>query len=243
MPDPIQSLCEQGQAALLATDYLAAERHLVAAEELAWDADHFDALARLYMPLQEARRQRRQTCGDGVFASVIARSPSDEIDADALAERHPRGQLIVAGFGSIGPAANLRAIAAQRGLYLDLPLAAAYDVGGQATVLIVPTADVAPPPAEKVGSIDALLRLAPPHSVVVPAAALPPDQPRGDSATFGYAMSLWETLHGPFLGLADSTMDPRQKLIAYRQTIRVDYACEFAHQRFSQTARLLSRRR
>jgi len=47
--------------------YLDAEKTLAAAEQLAWDAKDFDALSRLYMPLQEARRQIRQTCMDGVI--------------------------------------------------------------------------------------------------------------------------------------------------------------------------------
>lgn len=242
MPDPIQSLCEQGQSALLQTDYLAAERFLVAAESLAWDAKDDDALARLYMPLQESRRQRRQTCGDGAFAAVLARSTDDVPDLAALTEQFPRGQLIVAGFGTIRPALELRVLASQQNLYLDLPLAAAYSVGGQTVIVLVPTPDVAPPLPAEVDSIDTLLRNAPAHSVVVPATSLPPDQVQGDSRTFGYVMGLWEALHAPFLAAADAATDPTQKLIGYRQAIRVDYACEFAHQRFADTARVRLRR-
>lgn len=248
MPDAavlqtIQSLCEQGQAALLTTDYLAAERHLVAAETLAWDAADYDALARLYMPLQEARRQRRQRCGDGVFVTIARRSPDETIEPAAVATQYPLGQLLVAAYGSIQPALQLRTIADQQHLYLDLPLAASYVVGGQTVLLIVPLPDVQLPDPAKINSIDGLLRSQPPQSVVVPLDAVPPDRPRGDAHTFGYLMNLWETLHAPFLAMADAATDLRQKLTLYRQTIRVDYACEFAHQRFSDTARLLSRRK
>src|SRR5476651_2360561 len=61
----IQSLCQLGQEQLTRMEYLEAERTLAAAEKPAWDVRDFDALARLYMPLQEARRQRRQRCGEG----------------------------------------------------------------------------------------------------------------------------------------------------------------------------------
>ena len=248
MPDAaqsqsIQSLCEQGQAALLTTDYLAAERYLVAAENLAWDAKDYDAITRLYMPLQEARRQRRQRCSDGVFATISKRSINETIDPAAVAKENPLGQLIVAGFGTITPVTELRTIADQQQLYLDLPLAASYVVGGETVILFVPLPDVTLPDAEKIDSIDALLRKAPPHSVIVPLDAIAPDRPLGDSGTFGYLMNLWETLHAPFLAMADGATDPHQKLALYRQTIRVDYACEFAHQRLSDTARLLSRRK
>jgi hypothetical protein len=116
-------------------------------------------------------------------------------------------------------------------------------VGGQTVLLIVPTPDVALPSPDRVSSLDSLLRQAPVHSVMLPLDSIPPNQTRGDTNTFGYLMGVWETLHAPFLALADNAVDPKQKLIGYRQTIRIDYACEFAHQRFSQTARELSRRK
>lgn len=241
MSDVIESLCAQGQAALLETEYLAAEQALVSAEEMAWAAADYDALSRLYMPLQEARRQRRQFCGDGAFQTIAAKSQGETLNAEAIADQFPRGQLIVAGFGTIAPAVNLRAVAQARQLYLETPLAAAYDVSGQTVLLVVPTADVTLPSPEKVGSLDSLLRQSPAHSVIIPLDAIPSNRAKGDSGTFGYLMGVWETLHAPFLALADNAVDPKQKLIGYRQTLRIDYACEFAHQRFSQTARELSR--
>jgi hypothetical protein len=52
-------------------------------------------------------------------------------------------------------------------------------------------------------------------------------------------MSIWERLHTPFLAAADMRVDPVQKMEGYRQAIRVDYACELAHQKLSDTARTL----
>ena len=108
MDDSLQSLCELGQQQLIATDYLAAEGTLVEAESIALEQGNFDALSRLYMPLQEARRQRRQRCGEGtIHLSLLAAGPDDAaIDPGRLLEQFPHGQLLIAGWGSIAPACN-----------------------------------------------------------------------------------------------------------------------------------------
>ena len=75
MPN-LQSLCELGQEQLIRMEYLAAERTLVEAEEIARRERDFDTLGRLYMPLQETRRQRRQRCGEGIVRlDLIAQGP------------------------------------------------------------------------------------------------------------------------------------------------------------------------
>ena len=55
--------------------------------------------------------------------------------------------------------------------------------------------------------------------------------------TYGHVMDMWERLHLPFLATADMQVDPTQKIEHYRTTIRVDYACELAHQKLSDCAR------
>src|SRR6188768_1437288 len=90
--DNLQDLCEQGQERLMATDYWGAERLLAKAERLAWDAQDFDTLARLYMPLQEARRQRRQRCGEGlVVLDLLSEGPDDHVDGRRIIENYPHG--------------------------------------------------------------------------------------------------------------------------------------------------------
>jgi hypothetical protein len=56
-------------------------------------------------------------------------------------------------------------------------------------------------------------------------------------------MAMWERLHAPFLAAADVTVDPIQRIDAYRKTQRVDYGCELAHQKASAVARELARQR
>jgi hypothetical protein len=238
----LQALCERGQSQLMEMAYLQAEASLERAEELAWVARDFDTLARLYMPLQEARRQRRQRCGEGaVRMDLIARGPQDEPDAERIVEDIPHGQLLVAGWGSIAPAVQIRQLQKERGLYLETYLAAAYPItGGSRAVVIVPLADVALPPAQE-GPIDALLPKLPPHCIVLHESELPRASPRGTYETYAWTMALWERLHLPYLAAADMQADPIQKIEHYRRTIRVDYACELAHQKLSDVAKRLAR--
>jgi hypothetical protein len=193
------------------------------------------------MPLQEARRQRRQWCGDGAFVTHTLQGPTNQpLNAAKIAEEFPRGQIIAAGHATIEPALALRKIAADRQLYLDVPLAATYRIGNGIAVLFVPTPDVALPHGD-VETIDELLQQSPPHSVLLPAPHLPRTQERGDARTFDFVMDLWESLHRPFLAMAQATTNPRQRLAAFRRTIEVDYACELAHQQFSETCHELAR--
>ncbi|HEY0008736.1 MAG TPA: hypothetical protein VGB55_08440 [Tepidisphaeraceae bacterium] len=240
MPDDLQSLCAQGQDALLATDYLGAEATLIRAESLALAAGDWEALARLYMPLQEARRQRRQRAGEGVVKLDLLATPDQPLDAEALAGRYPHGQLLVGGFGTIEPALRLREIARERRLFLDVFLATAYRVNENVAVAIVPDDHAALPPAGDY-AIDQLQRLLPPHSILLPLTELPASEQHGNVTTFAHTMAMWEQLAAPFLAAADAATEPSMKISGYRQTLVVDYASEFAHQRLSHTAREMGR--
>jgi hypothetical protein len=249
----LQALCARGQELLLATDYLAAEAMLLRAEALALGAGDFDTLARLYLPLQEARRQRRQRCGEGVIClDLIAKGPDDRaIDAQAIARLIPCGQLLVAGWGSIAPALALREIAWREKLYLETFLAAAYEVGDKTVIVIAPHARTKLPTAqEKIGSVEELRNWVGYECLIFPLASLPKGERRGAKA-YSQVMLLWERLHGSFLteveamtkAWGEAMTDPMWKMDAYRQVIEVDYACELAHQRLSETAMRLARER
>src|SRR5438552_9028791 len=133
----IQERCELGQQQLMRMQYLDAEATLESAEREAWEARDFDTLARLYMPLQEARRQRRQRCGEGVVCLDLAVAAGQEI-----IDNFPHGQLLVAGWGTIQPAVEVRRLARERGLYVETFLGASYAIGAGRVVVIVPSEDV-----------------------------------------------------------------------------------------------------
>lgn len=237
----LQAQCELGQQQLMRMEYRAAETTLAAAEAVAWRERDFDTLARLYMPLQETRRQIRQRCGEGtVCLDLLAQGPDDTITADHVMRHYPHGQLLVAGWGTIAPAVELRRLAVENGLFLDTFLAAVYPMGGARAVAIVALDDARmPPPGET--SVDALLHQLPPGSIVLHENELHQGPRKGSPGTYAEVMALWERLHSPHLAAADATADPVRRIEAYRQVIRVDYACELAHQKLSDTARQLIR--
>lgn len=238
MPElSVDALCELGQEQLIQTRYLEAEATLVRAEALAQTTNDWDSLSRLYMPLQEARRQRRQRCGEGtVCLDLLARGPDDVIDPAAVLERYPGGQLLVAGWGTIEPARRLRAMAAERQLYLEIFLAAVYGSRDSRLVLIAPEENTPLPPQ---GGDP---RMFPSHHVLIlHASELPRGSVMGTPETYGHVMGLWERLHAPFLAKADRAPSLLDQVSGYRRTIRVDYACELAHQKLSAVARQLAR--
>src|SRR3954452_21659695 len=137
--DELQALCESGQRELMATNYLAAERILARAEQIAFDQREFETLSRLYMPLQEARRQRRQRCGEGtVHLGLIAESPNEKLSPEQIITQYPFGQLLIAGWETIEPALQFRRLAAERSLYVETFLAAVVPSSDGPGIWIVP---------------------------------------------------------------------------------------------------------
>jgi hypothetical protein len=234
----LQEQCELGQQQLMETAYLDAIRTLSAAEQSAWDVGDYDSLARLYMPLQEARRQARQRCGEGIVCLDLIQG---NVDAEQILDRIPHGQLLVAGQRSIDPAVRLRRLAAERHLYVETFLAAVYPLLGDAKVVaIVPLEDAQLPDAQP-RTIDTLLRLLPPHCLIFTPEELPAGSHPGNDQTYAQVMSIWERLHAPFLAAADIEADPVRRMNSYRKVLRVDSACELAHQKLSDVAHQMTR--
>jgi hypothetical protein len=242
----IQNLCERGQRELIETDYLKAVDTLVIAEQAAWELRAFDTLSRLYLPLQEARRQVRQRCGEGaVRLRAFTTSPEQSLAASELLGDCPHGQLLIAGWGTASPAIEFRQLAHERRLYAETFLGAACPLAdGKFAVVIVPLADSQLPyDNTAMRSLDELRRLMPRHSLLIPPEELPPDFPHGTAESYAIVMGLWERLHLPFLREADEEPEPIKKMQAYRRTLRVDPACELAHQHLADVARELGRQR
>ncbi len=224
----LQQLCERGQIELMETRYLDAADTLVTAEHAAWQMQSFDTLARLYLPLQEARRQIRQRCGEGaVRLHLFPASPDQKIDPARILNDCPTGQLLVAGWNTIAPAVELRQLAHERHLYIETFLASIEPTPGHN-----PLITIAPLPDWP--RVENCLRLK--------SDQLPPDAPRGNANTFAGVMDLWEQLHTPFLQAAKNQPNPIDRMQAYRLTLQVDPACELAHQFLADIARHLARR-
>jgi hypothetical protein len=236
----LQSACEQGQRELMETRYLDAVHTLVTAEAAAWKLRDFDTLSRLYLPLQEARRQARQRCGEGtVDLSIIAADDRHRFDPEKLAGQHPHGQLLIAEWMSTAPAARLRDIAWERRLYVETFLAAVYPARETTMLVVLPLPDWAIPPAG-MDRLDLLDRL-PFGAITLDPQQLPLGSRHGSTETYAEVMAMWEQLHRPFLDIADAEKDPVRKMERYRKVIAVDPACELAHQHLAEVARELAR--
>jgi len=136
----------------------------------------------------------------------------------------------------------VRAIAAEQGFYVETFLGAVYpDDKGRRLVVIVPLGEMKLP-QPVVRSAEQLKAVLPVGCVVMGEDELPPGARKGTYETYGEVMAMWERLHSPFLAAADGDQDLVARIEAYRMTIRVDYACELAHQRLSDVARELGRR-
>lgn len=267
----LQELCERGSEQLRRTRYLDAIDSFEQAESLALASRDYDTLSRLYYPLQEARRQKRQLCGEGTIRlDLLATGPLDTpagaaLSPDAIAHRYPRGQLLVAGWRSMAPAVRLRQIYRERRCYAEVFLAAVFPVAvgdrhnAAVTVIFAKESDLSllatdPPVTKKGGggavegggaqaapTLDQLLARLPPHCVVLSPGQLPSGDHRGSPATFALTMSIWEQLHRPWLAAADAMPVSPARLEAYRRVQAIDEACELAHQNAAHTARQLNR--
>jgi hypothetical protein len=232
----LNELCEQGQVQLMSTDYLGAARTFARTENIAWAQHDFDTLSRLYLPLQEARRQIRQRSGEGAMRMhLLARGPDDVPTADGITA----GQVLIAGWGTIEPAIDLR-IDTAFSLYLEVFLAAVYPTPDGNVVAILPTEDqkIPQPTPRSRAELESLL---PFGSLLLNPGDLPADTDRGTAQSFAAVMALWERLHTPFLQAAEKETDPIKKMQAFRDTLKVDPACELAHQHLADVARTLAR--
>jgi hypothetical protein len=237
----IEQQCELGQHLLMEMEYLKAERVLAGAEAQAWAGQAWDVLSRLYLPLQEARRQRRQRCGEGtVCLDLAARFPEEIVHPEAIVDRISHGQLLVAGWGTVQPAVAVRETAEKEELYLETFLAAVYPAGNERVIAIVPRAGDRLPAATSRTLAD-LRGVLPEDSLILSPAELPVGKANGSAQTYAQTMALWERLHTPFLARAERAGDPMEKMRLFRQTIIVDYGCEFAHQHLADVARQLRR--
>ncbi len=100
----IDVLMDRASMALVATDYFGSESACLRAMEAAHRAHDFERMARICLPLQEARRQRRQLACDVSGCRVLTRLPRDE------SEITPGRYLLMPGLVGID-ARNLRDLA------------------------------------------------------------------------------------------------------------------------------------
>lgn len=95
MIDPaaeIDPIMEQASQALAETDYLTCERLCERALDLARQTNDFNRYARILLPLQEARRQRRQVASD---AGVVVFTGEQRDEIGIILKRQPTGCILL----------------------------------------------------------------------------------------------------------------------------------------------------
>ena len=119
MSHPIDDIMERASAALVATDYLACERLCLEALTRARAESDFDRYARILLPLQEARRLRRQIAAESGVTVLNGprRDPADVLDD------YPLGcLLLIAPPHTTEDEIALRKAAHERGLFVEVLL-------------------------------------------------------------------------------------------------------------------------
>ncbi|MBI1368139.1 MAG: hypothetical protein GC162_05740 [Planctomycetes bacterium] len=114
---PIDRIMDEASRRLVDTDYLTCEQLCTEALALARAAGDFDRYARILMPLQEARRMRRQTAADaGVFVLTGKR-----LTAAQVLDEHRIGCLMLTDPPyRADDAQAIRRLARQRGLMVEV---------------------------------------------------------------------------------------------------------------------------
>lgn len=148
-PTAVDRLMEQASAALAGLRYFEAERLADEALHRAWQVSDFERMARMVLPLQEARRQKRQAAVDAGYAAVLHRLPRRLVQAGCYLLQPPLVARDAATVRALGDAAALPVLVITRepmtreGLWPVVSASAA----------IVLRARVAPPwPLERVES-------------------------------------------------------------------------------------------
>jgi len=194
-----------------------------------WSKSEFETLSRLYMPLQEARRQRRQRCGEG---NRLLRFDLLKVLAIQIPVQRVLGEVFFrpASSSPAGPAFNphwkYAGFSRSSTCNVETFLAAVYPTTEARIIAIAPENS---PLASSRSASARIAPAAPPpaHAFLFAATASQGVLARALYQTYSQVMSMWESLHAPFLAAADAEPDPIKKNHAYRRTIGVDYACEF----------------
>lgn len=240
--ESLQELCESGQQLLVAQQFVEAEQMLLRAECDAMRHRDWDTLSRLYMPLQEARRQRRQRALEGLFCfDLVSDGPEDHIEGRHVLENYPHGVLLVAGWGTLEPALQTRKLQGRFRLYVDVLLGAKYPLIGGGNAIVVVPHEHAILPAVCPRRWNELPGVMPAHSLIFREEELPKGPRHKTPELISKVQGWWESMHWPFVLDARDTRDLRKRLSAYRRAIEVDYGCELAHQELSDTVKQLAR--
>src|SRR5205814_8523239 len=99
-----------------------------------------------------------------VCLDLIAKATGHQISAQRVLDTYSLGQLLVAGWGTIQPALEIRRLQRERNLYVESFLAAVYPTTEGQIIVIVPENSPLPSPESR--PLDSLRQLLPPHTLL-----------------------------------------------------------------------------
>jgi len=242
----IDQIMESATQALMEMDYAASEKQCLEALSRARAQGLWHVYARVVLPLQEARRQRRMTAADGVIrlgSASLAGTPSDWAqhmsDGGCLVLTHPH---------TAADAGALRGLLIEQGLPVEVLWA---DCGVDAQTWTVRSfsdntlaVDLPAPPA------------AWRDTWLGPGQSTPPAQTGGTTPTpsgatraamqtsatpADWMMDAMEALGDRALALCQQTEDPARRLTQLEASITAAPDHELLHQHLADTARRLHR--
>ena len=121
----INRIMEEASDALAKMEYLRCEKLCLEGLKLARDEKDYDTYARILMPLQEARRQRRQAAEDaGVFLVT-----GEKLSAEGILDAYPEGCLILQSDTYTEEDLHaVRELACEKGLLVEVLLVTGKDL-------------------------------------------------------------------------------------------------------------------
>lgn len=127
MRQSIQHIMTAASEALRDMDYVHCEQRCLDAMALARQSQRWTAMARITLPLQEARRQRRMAAVEG----AIQLGTPDGLDVEPWLSAHPASAVVMTQPCTPANARALRDQARQRGLMVEVLFAECTHDGGE----------------------------------------------------------------------------------------------------------------
>lgn len=225
MPAELDDIMEQASVALAKMEYLTCESLCLTALSRARGSGNWGYYARILLPLQEARRQRRMIAAEGVIrlgTATLTGQPADwlrDARAGCVVVTHPHKADTAHALNEAARKQRLYVEVLYAGNAIDAPKWVLRSFRGPSVVC-----EVAAPPREWLDRW-----LAPGGNGV----------PRGDRTPADWFIDATEAMGDAALGQLPSTLSPSERLAALEACLDVVTDHEIIHQRLGAAARSL----
>lgn len=226
MPAELDDIMEQASVALAKMEYLTCESFCLTALSRARGAENWGYYARILLPLQEARRQRRMIAAEGVIrlgTATLTGQPEEwlrDARAGCIVVTHPHKPNIAHALDAAAQEQRLYVEVLFADNAIDAPKWVLRSFRGPSVVC-----EVAAPPREWLDRW-----LAPGGNGV----------PRGERTPADWFIDATEAMGDAALAQLPSTLSPSERLAALEACLDVVTDHEIIHQRLGDAARSMS---